>query len=76
MVKQWAPPIEELARLRRARGRTLRDIAKALGVTEATISRCERGLQQPSSQLLAAWTKLLTGKRPAVERTPRSRRWL
>lgn len=47
----------------------------ALGVTSATVSRVERGLQEPSPQLLEAWQQLLTGQRwlPLTPKSPRRR---
>jgi len=53
MVHQldWRERSGRLRKLRKARGWTLRDVARVLGVTEATISRCERGLQEPSDEL-------------------------
>lgn len=56
-------PVEKLRSLRIERGWKLRDVALALGITEATVSRVERGLQQPSPQLMQAWQTILSGKR-------------
>lgn len=48
------------------RGWKLRDVAIPLGVTEATLSRWERGLQTVPHSSQSAWTRLLTGQ-PATE---------
>lgn len=53
---------QELRKSRIEKGWHLRDIAVALGVTSATVSRIERGLQEPSPALLAGWQHLLAGK--------------
>lgn len=62
-----------LRKLRIEKGWTLTDVARSLGVTAATVSRVERGLQAPPEALLQAWKRLLEGK-PLVARLPRRRR--
>lgn len=62
-----------LRELRLARGWRLRDVAEVLGVTEATISRVERGLQGPSPALLEAWHRVLTSER-RTHPSPKSQR--
>lgn len=66
---------EELRKLRQSRRWRLQDLARALGVTAATVSRVERGLQEPSPALLERWKQLLIGERwlPAAEIGPRRR---
>jgi transcriptional regulator with XRE-family HTH domain len=59
---------EELRKARIEKGWKLKDIAAALGTTSATVSRVERGLQEPSPTLLAAWQQLLVGK-PWISKT-------
>lgn len=69
------PVGEELRKRRLERGWRLQDVAVALGVTSATVSRVERGLQEPSPELLEAWQQLLTGQRwlPLTPKSPRRR---
>lgn len=66
---------EKLRFLRLKRHWRLKDLADALGVTTATISRVERGLQEPSQALLKVWQQLLEGKRwlPVTGTRPRRR---
>jgi transcriptional regulator with XRE-family HTH domain len=64
---------KRLRDLRIQRSWTLNDIARALGVAIATVSRVERGLQEPSTALLDAWEGILKGKRQ-VTRPPHRRR--
>ena len=66
---------EKLRSLRLKRRWRLKDLADALGVTTATISRVERGLQEPSPALLEVWQQLLSGERwrPVRLRRPRRR---
>ncbi len=66
---------EELKALRLERGWRLRDVANPLGVTTATLSRWERGLQVPSHGMLGAWERLVTRQTSAgtVERRARRR---
>jgi len=66
--------IEQLRELRLRWGWRLKDVADALGVTEATVSRIERGLQEPSPALLEAWHRLLTGDRRTFTSPRRPRR--
>lgn len=65
---------EKLRSLRLKRRWKLKDLADALGVTTATISRVERGLQEPSPGLLEVWQKLLSGERWIPGSVRRSRR--
>lgn len=66
---------EELRKRRIERRWRLDDVAQALGVTSATISRVERGLQEPSSVLLNTWRRLLAGelvgRTEGIQRRPR-----
>lgn len=65
----------ELREARRQRGWRLEDVAHALGVTVATLSRWERGLQTPGSAALEAWNRIFAFKadRRLQARTPRRR---
>ena len=65
----------EMRDLRKQKGWRLHDVAGALGVTTATLSRWERALQSPSPDMLAAWERIFTGERHAQiqDRRPRRR---
>ena len=65
---------EELRTLRLKRGWTLADVAVAVGVTPATLSRWERGLQTPPEHAKRLWEKALTGTSPPPVRETRRRR--
>ncbi len=65
---------EELKALRLKRGWKLRDVAIPLGVTEATLSRWERGLQIAPHAMLASWEGLLTGRRISSAEASRKRK--
>lgn len=45
---------------RQARGMSQVQLAKAAGVTQAAISKCEAGLTQPGSELIESLAKALT----------------
>lgn len=45
---------DELRRHRLTQGRTLRDVAKAAAVSLGYLSEIERGVKEPSSEMLAA----------------------
>jgi len=62
---------DELRAMRLEKRWTLRDVATALGVTTATLSRWERGLAEPSTHALEKWKRLLTGRTDA---TPAARK--
>ncbi|GAA6525443.1 helix-turn-helix transcriptional regulator [Intrasporangium sp. DVR] len=44
----------QLRRLRRAQGRTLAEVAGLAGISMAYLSEVERGLKEPSSEIIAA----------------------
>ncbi|QAY63042.1 XRE family transcriptional regulator [Xylanimonas allomyrinae] len=45
---------ERLRRLRHRRGRTLGDVARRAGVSPQYLSEIERGVKEPSSEMIAA----------------------
>jgi transcriptional regulator with XRE-family HTH domain len=58
--------MNKLARLKELRLKKswrLCDVAGVLGVTEATLSRWERGLQEPPRDILTAWEQIVTGQK-------------
>jgi transcriptional regulator with XRE-family HTH domain len=65
---------DELRNARRERGWRLEDVAAAIGVTGATLSRWERGLQKPPDAALNAWVRVVTRQRFAAVRARRPRR--
>lgn len=53
------PPPKRRRRIRVRAGASLREVASALGVTQAAVSRWERGLRAPAGEMRAAYAELL-----------------
>lgn len=53
------PPPRERRRIRNVAGVSLRDAAQALGVTNLTVSRWERGIAEPKHEHATRYRRLL-----------------
>lgn len=62
------PPPAERARVRQAAGVTLEHFAGALGVSQMTVSRWERGETEPSLDQRVAYARLLREVAAATDR--------